>query len=100
MSRLGTVMDRSAETLMGMSRIGDLVLTITSKLSRNHTLGEKLGQGLSLDKFLPAGGAFAEGVRNSVSIHELAELHKIEMPICTAVYQVLYKGVSYSQSLY
>jgi glycerol-3-phosphate dehydrogenase (NAD(P)+) len=99
MSRLGTVMGGSTETFMGMSGVGDLVLTATGTLSRNHTLGEKLGQGLSLDKCLPAGGAVAEGVRNSVSIHELAERHKIEMPICNAVYQVLHEGISCAQAL-
>ena len=99
MSRLGTVMGGSAETFMGMSGVGDLVLTATGTLSRNHTLGEKLGQGLSLEKCLPAGGAIAEGVRNAVSIHELAERHKIEMPICNAVFQVLHEGISCAQAL-
>ena len=99
MSRLGTVMGGAPETFMGMSGVGDLVLTATGTLSRNHTLGEKLGQGLSLEKCLPAGGAVAEGVRNSVSIHELAERHKIEMPICNAVYQVLHEGISCAQAL-
>ena len=99
MSRLGTVMGGAPETFMGMSGVGDLVLTATGTLSRNHTLGEKLGQGLSLEKCLPTGGAVAEGVRNSVSIHELAERHKIEMPICNAVYQVLHEGISCAQAL-
>ncbi|MEC9297432.1 MAG: NAD(P)H-dependent glycerol-3-phosphate dehydrogenase [SAR324 cluster bacterium] len=99
MSRLGAVMGGAPETFMGMSGVGDLVLTATGTLSRNHTLGEKLGQGLSLEKCLPAGGAVAEGVRNSVSIHELAERHKIEMPICNAVYQVLHEGISCAQAL-
>jgi glycerol-3-phosphate dehydrogenase (NAD(P)+) len=99
MSRLGVVMGGSPETFMGMSGVGDLVLTATGTLSRNHTLGEKLGQGLLLEKCLPAGGAVAEGVRNSVSIHELAERHNIEMPICNAVYQVLHEGISCAQAL-
>jgi glycerol-3-phosphate dehydrogenase (NAD(P)+) len=99
MSRLGAVMGGSAETFMGMSGVGDLVLTATGTLSRNHTLGEKLGQGFSLEKCLPPGGAVAEGVRNAVSIHELAERHKIEMPICKAVYQVLHEGISCAQAL-
>ncbi|MEE3265677.1 MAG: NAD(P)H-dependent glycerol-3-phosphate dehydrogenase [SAR324 cluster bacterium] len=99
MSRLGAVMGGAPETFMGMSGVGDLVLTATGTLSRNHTLGEKLGQGLSLEKCLPTGGAVAEGVRNSVSIHELAERHKIEMPICNAVYQVLHEGISCAQAL-
>ena len=99
MSRLGAVMGGSAETFMGMSGVGDLVLTATGTLSRNHTLGEKLGQGFSLEKCLPPGGAVAEGVRNAVSIHELAVRHKIEMPICRAVYQVLHEVISCAQAL-
>ncbi|MBL4824466.1 MAG: NAD(P)-dependent glycerol-3-phosphate dehydrogenase [SAR324 cluster bacterium] len=99
MTRLGVVMGGSAETFAGMSGVGDLVLTATGTLSRNHNLGEKLGQGLSLEECLPAGGAVAEGVRNAVSIHELAERHKIEMPICNAVYQVLHEGISCAQAL-
>ena len=99
MTRLGVVMGGSAETFTGMSGVGDLVLTATGTLSRNHSLGEKLGQGLSLEECLPVGGAVAEGVRNAVSIHELAELHKIEMPICNAVYQVLHEGFSCTQAL-
>ena len=66
MSRLGTAMGGSAETFMGMSGIGDLVLTATGNLSRNHNLGEKLGQGFSLEDCLPSGGEVAEGVRNAV----------------------------------
>jgi glycerol-3-phosphate dehydrogenase (NAD(P)+) len=72
-----------------------LVLTATGNLSRNHNLGEKLGQGFSLEDCLPSGGAVVEGVRNAVSIQELAERHKIEMPICNSVYQ----GVSCTQAL-
>ena len=99
MTRLGVVMGGSAETFAGMSGVGDLVLTATGTLSRNHNLGENLGQGLSLAECLPAGGAVVEGVRNAVSIHELAERHKIEMPICNAVYQVLHEGISCAQAL-
>ena len=99
MSRLGTVMGGAPETFMGMSGVGDLVLTATGTLSRNHTLGEKLGQGLSLEKCFPEGGAVAEGVLNSVSINDLAKRHKIEMPICNAVYQVLHEGISCAQAL-
>jgi len=80
MTRLGVVMGGSAETFAGMSGVGDLVL-------------------LSLAECLPAGGAVVEGVRNAVSIHELAERHKIEMPICNAVYQVLHEGISCAQAL-
>jgi glycerol-3-phosphate dehydrogenase (NAD(P)+) len=87
------------ETFVGLSGIGDLILTATGQLSRNHTLGEKLGKGLPLDKCMPPGGAVAEGVRNAVSIKELAQRHQIEMPLCTAVYQVLHEGITCTQAL-
>ena len=82
-----------------MSGIGDLVLTAAGNLSRNHNLGEKLGQGLSLDECLPPGGAVAEGVRNAVSMRESAHHHQIEMPLYTAVHQVLYEGATCAQVL-
>ncbi|MBC8259608.1 MAG: NAD(P)-dependent glycerol-3-phosphate dehydrogenase [SAR324 cluster bacterium] len=99
MTRLGTKMGGSPETFMGMSGIGDLVLTATGNLSRNHNLGEKLGRGFSLEECLPPDGAVAEGVLNAVSIHELAERHLIEMPLCSAVFQVLHQGISCVQAL-
>ncbi|MBS1256255.1 MAG: Glycerol-3-phosphate dehydrogenase [NAD(P)+] [Deltaproteobacteria bacterium] len=99
MTRLGSAMGGAHETFVGLSGIGDLILTATGQLSRNHTLGEKLGKGLPLDKCMPPGGAVAEGVRNAVSIKELAQRHQIEMPLCTAVYQVLHEGITCTQAL-
>ncbi len=94
MTRLGTALGGQGETFVGMSGIGDLILTATGDLSRNYTLGQKLGSGLPLEKCLPNGGVVVEGVRNAVSINTLAELHQIEMPLCRAVYGILYEGVS------
>ena len=54
---------------------------------------------MSLKKCIPACGAVAEGVRNSVSVHELADRYNIEMPICNAVYQILHEGISCSIAL-
>ena len=94
MTRLGTAIGGLKETFVGMSGIGDLILTATGDLSRNYTLGQKLGSGLPLEKCIPSGGAVAEGVRNAVSINSLAERHQIEMPLCRAVYGIIYEGVS------
>ena len=99
MTRLGTAMGGQGGTFVGMSGIGDLILTATGDLSRNYTLGQKLGSGLPLEKCMPAGGAVAEGVRNAVSINALAERHQIEMPLCRAVYGILYEGVSCVRAL-
>jgi len=100
MTRLGTAMGGQGETFVGMSGIGDLILTATGDLSRNYSLGQKLGSGLPLEKCIPAGGAVAEGVRNAESINALAELHQIEMPLCRAVYGIIYEGVSCVRALH
>jgi len=100
MSRLGIALGGSAKTFLGMSGIGDLVLTATGNLSRNYNFGEKIGQGFSLGECLPVtNSAVTEGIRNSVSIQKLGEIHKIDMPICKAVYQILHEGVSCFQAL-
>ena len=99
MTRLGTAMGGLRETFVGMSGIGDLILTATGDLSRNYVLGQKLGRGLPLEKCLPAGGTVAEGVLNAVSINALAERHQIEMPLCRAVYGIICEGVSCVRAL-
>ena len=99
MTRLGTAMGGQGETFVGMSGIGDLILTATGNLSRNYSLGQRLGRGLPLEKCMPAGGAVAEGVHNAVSINALAERHQIEMPLCRAVYGIIYEGVSCVRAL-
>jgi len=99
MIRLGTAMGGQEKTFIGMSGIGDLILTATGELSRNYTLGQKLGRGLPLEKCLPAGGVVVEGVRNAASINALAERHQIEMPLCRAVYGIIYEGISCVRAL-
>ena len=99
MTRLGTAMGGQRETFVGMSGIGDLILTATGDLSRNYALGQKLGSGLPIEKCMPADGAVAEGFHNAVSIHALAERHQIEMPLCRAVYGIIYEGVSCDRAL-
>ena len=94
MTRLGIALGGQLETFIGMSGIGDLILTSTSDLSQNYTLGQNLGSGLPLEKCIPSGGAVAEGVQNAASIIALAECHKIEMLICKAVYGIIFKGTS------
>ena len=99
MTRLGSALGGQWETFVGMSGIGDLILTATGDLSRNYSLGQKLGLGLPLEKCMPVGGAVAEGVHNAVSINALAKNHQIEMPLCRAVYEILYEGISCAKAL-
>jgi len=74
--------------------MGDLVLTCTSGLSRNHTVGTKLGEGHSLDEILDDMNMVAEGVKTSKSVHDLAHDLDVEMPISQEVYRVLYQDKS------
>lgn len=94
MARLGLRLGARMETFAGLAGIGDLVLTCTGKLSRNHHVGYELGQGKSLDEIVPAMKMVAEGITTTLSVHQLAKREKVEMPICEQIYQVLYKKKS------
>ena len=78
------------ETLSGLAGIGDLIVTCTSRHSRNHSVGERLGKGEKIKDILGSMQMVAEGVWNSKVVHELAREFKIEMPISEAVYQACY----------
>lgn len=92
MKRLTVAKGGNVETLMGLSGLGDLILTCTSPLSRNTALGVALANGEKLENLMSGRrGAVAEGVGTAESVAQLAEMLKIDMPICKAVYDVLYK---------
>ncbi len=80
-ARLGAVMGADPLTFSGLAGMGDLVATCSSPLSRNRTFGEKLGQGMSVDEVAAQTRQVAEGVKSCSSVHELAELHGVDMPI-------------------
>ena len=92
--RLGQAMGAKSETLMGLSGIGDLILTCTDDQSRNRQLGLALGSGKSLSQAIQDIGQAVEGAKTSQSIKQLAQRANIEMPICFAVHQILYEGLS------
>lgn len=89
--RLGTRLGGRPETFAGLSGMGDLLLTATSDLSRNRTVGVKLGQGLTLKEITEGTREVAEGVKTAYSVHHLAKKLEVEMPITTAVYDILYE---------
>lgn len=91
MTRLGIAMGAKERTFSGLSGIGDLVLTCTSPLSRNYTVGTKLGQGIKLKDILNQTRSVAEGVATAESAYELSKKYNIEMPIVEQVYKVLYE---------
>ena len=81
------------ETLSGLAGIGDLIVTCTSKHSRNHTVGERLGKGEKIEDILGSMQMVAEGVWNSKVVHEIAKRLGVEMPICEMVHAICYKGL-------
>jgi len=91
MTRLGIAMGAKEKTFSGLSGIGDLVLTCTSPLSRNYTVGVKLGQDIKLKDILSQTKSVAEGVATAESAFELSRKYNIEMPIVEQVYKVLYE---------
>lgn len=97
--RLGEKLGARAETLMGLSGLGDLVLTCSSDTSRNFSLGAALGQGDILGEILQQRIAVTEGVYTASAICRLAEKFNIEMPICFAVNEILNGGVAVSNAV-
>ena len=92
-TRLGTAMGANADTFPGLAGLGDLMATCSSPLSRNHTLGRHIGEGLNLEEALAGTGGTAEGVKSSRSVLELATRLGIDMPITAAVVSVLHEGM-------
>jgi glycerol-3-phosphate dehydrogenase (NAD(P)+) len=92
MTRLGLAMGAMAETFAGLSGIGDLVATCTSKHSRNRNVGERIGRGEKLEQILSSMSMVAEGVETTRSGFELAKRSRVEMPITTEVHRVLFEG--------
>ncbi|GAB5442785.1 MAG: NAD(P)H-dependent glycerol-3-phosphate dehydrogenase [Fuerstiella sp.] len=92
MVRFGQHLGCNPETFYGLAGIGDLVATCGSQHSRNRRVGELLGRGYSLDQIENEMSAVAEGVLTARSIFAIAEQNQIDMPIATAVYEVLFQG--------
>ena len=93
-TRMGVAMGAEPQTFAGLGGLGDLVLTCTGNLSRNRTVGLKLGSGLTLDQALAEMTMVAEGVKTTRSCHALARTLQVEMPILDQMYQVLYEDKS------
>jgi len=94
MTRLGTALGGRLETFAGLSGVGDLIVTCFSEHSRNHRVGLALGGGKTLEQAVAALGMVAEGVPNTLSIHEAARRVGVRTPIIDSVYSILYEGKS------
>jgi glycerol-3-phosphate dehydrogenase (NAD(P)+) len=92
MARLGMAMGGNLQTFSGLAGMGDLVLTCTGGLSRNRTLGTRLGKGEKLDDILKNAKTVAEGVKTAKAARALANKFEVDMPIVEEVYQLLYEG--------
>jgi glycerol-3-phosphate dehydrogenase (NAD(P)+) len=99
MTRLGVALGAQPASFMGLSGLGDLVLTATGDLSRNRRVGLLLAQGLPLPQVLAQLGHVAEGVQCAQSVLERARAVGVEMPITECVVQVLLAEISPQQAL-
>lgn len=93
-SRLGVTMGANPTTFMGMSGLGDLVLTCTDNQSRNRRFGLMLGQGASAQAAMDEIGQIVEGFYNTKEAYLLAQRQSVEMPISEQIYQMLFCGKS------
>ncbi|WP_270179067.1 NAD(P)H-dependent glycerol-3-phosphate dehydrogenase [Alkalihalobacillus sp. CinArs1] len=92
-ARLGASMGANPLTFMGLTGIGDLVVTCTSAHSRNWRAGNLLGKGNSLDEVLENMGMVVEGVRTTKAAYHLAKEQQVEMPITSVLYEVLFNNI-------
>jgi glycerol-3-phosphate dehydrogenase (NAD(P)+) len=99
MTRLALALGAEAETLTGLSGLGDLVLTCSSETSRNMSLGLALGQGETLSDVLGARHSVTEGVATAPVLRQLARTRGIEMPICEAVAAVVEGEISVDEAI-
>ena len=92
-------MGADSRTFMGLSGVGDLILTCTDDQSRNRRLGLALGRGQSLTEAVAAIGQTVESVRTAAEVHALAAAQGVEMPICEQVHAVVNHGRPAQQAL-
>ncbi len=92
MMRLGEAMGGHKETFMGLAGMGDLILTCTDDQSRNRRTGLLLAKGHTLEQVHEEIGQAIEGLKTTKEVAALARKHKVDLPICEQVYQVLYEN--------
>jgi glycerol-3-phosphate dehydrogenase (NAD(P)+) len=91
-ARLGITLGAKIETFAGLSGIGDLIVTCSSRLSRNHQVGERIAKGEKLKDILTSMKKVAEGVPTTIAARELGNKLKVSLPITEEIYNVLYQG--------
>jgi glycerol-3-phosphate dehydrogenase (NAD(P)+) len=91
-ARLGVDLGARHETFYGLAGVGDVVTTCYSSYGRNRAVGERIGRGESLEHVLSEMVNVAEGVPTTRSVYALAKERRVEMPITTQLYQILFEG--------
>ena len=92
--RLGLALGAKFGTFAGPSGVGDLILTCTGDLSRNHTVGKKIGEGATLKQILNDMHMVAEGVKTAKSVYNLSRKLDVDMPISHGIYGIFYKDLN------
>lgn len=98
-TRLGVALGAEVETFMGLSGVGDLIVTSTSSHSRNWRAGKLMGEGHSIQEIQEEIGMTIEGLFTVIAAKELAEERNIEMPITNAIYQVAYEDADVEKTV-
>lgn len=98
-TRVAVAQGAAPLTLMGLAGMGDLLLTCTGHLSRNRAVGERIGQGFTLQQACAQIGQVAEGVSSAKAAYRLVEKLGIHAPILRSVYQVLFEAVPIQQAI-
>ena len=98
MCRLGIALGATDRSFMGLSGLGDLILTCTDNQSRNRRFGVYIGQGLSCEDALAKIGQVVEGYTMSKVIKDLKDKCNVQMPICTEIYEILYNNKSVKEA--
>ncbi|BDC49090.1 glycerol-3-phosphate dehydrogenase [NAD(P)+] [Bryobacterales bacterium F-183] len=100
MTRLAEALGGRAETMAGLAGLGDLVLTCTGDLSRNRRVGILLAEGQTLEQITGSMRTVAEGVHTTYAAYDLAVKHNLDLPIVTAMYQILKHGKTPRQAIH
>ncbi|PTQ56594.1 MAG: Glycerol-3-phosphate dehydrogenase [NAD(P)+] [Candidatus Carbobacillus altaicus] len=98
-ARLGVKLGAHPLTFLGLAGMGDLIVTATSRHSRNWRTGKMLGEGMRLDAALATIGMVVEGVKTTEAAYRMSRHHEVEMPITTALYAVLFEGLSAEEAV-
>ncbi|MBQ6808241.1 MAG: NAD(P)H-dependent glycerol-3-phosphate dehydrogenase [Firmicutes bacterium] len=92
MTRLGLAMGAKSATFAGLTGVGDLIVTCTSRHSRNYRAGVRIGQGIPCQQVIEEMGMVVEGAYATECVHQLSRLYQVDTPISDKCYQVLYEG--------